>query len=132
MLKNRTHPEQSIRLLWAAKFRLPPNDPRLLQVTIREALEQVHGVAAVEQLTTERATEQRAVVQQAQKVPRFLGGDSAAMLEASHDAPVQATTRTDSEARSVADTPHLTGDPEWDALELAETDPSKPPLKIQW
>lgn len=37
--------------------------------------------------------------------------------------------RTDDEARALADTPHLTGDPEWDAIELAETSPDKPPLE---
>jgi hypothetical protein len=37
-------------------------------------------------------------------------------------------TRTDDEARSIADRPHLTGDPEWDAIELAATDPSAPPV----
>lgn len=46
----------------------------------------------------------------------------------------QQVTRNDAEARKVADTPHLTGGEwaEWDALELAETDPTKEPLKIQW
>jgi hypothetical protein len=43
------------------------------------------------------------------------------------DAP-RAVTRTDAEARALADTPHLTGDPEWDAIELAETDPNRAPL----
>jgi len=38
--------------------------------------------------------------------------------------------RTDTEAASIADTPHLTGDPEWDAIELAETDPMKEPLRV--
>ena len=38
------------------------------------------------------------------------------------------TTRTDEEARRLADTPHLTGDPEWDAVELAETNPDRPLL----
>jgi len=38
--------------------------------------------------------------------------------------------RTDEAAVSIADTPHLTGDPEWDAIELAETNPTKEPLKV--
>jgi hypothetical protein len=32
------------------------------------------------------------------------------------------------EAESVADKPQLTGDPEWDAVELAETDPMREPF----
>jgi hypothetical protein len=39
------------------------------------------------------------------------------------------TVRTDPEARRLADTPHLTGDPEWDAAELAETDPTRSLLR---
>lgn len=40
------------------------------------------------------------------------------------------TTRTDSEARKIADTAHLTGDPEWDGIELMELDPANPPLDL--
>ena len=32
------------------------------------------------------------------------------------------------EAEAVADKPHLTGDPEWDAVELAETDAMREPF----
>ena len=38
---------------------------------------------------------------------------------------LEKTVKTDDEARRLADTPHLTGDPEFDAIELAETDPSR-------
>jgi hypothetical protein len=34
-------------------------------------------------------------------------------------------TVTGLEAEAIADKPHLTGDPEWDAIELEETDPNK-------
>jgi hypothetical protein len=40
--------------------------------------------------------------------------------------------REDGEAAAIADTPHLTGDPEWDAVELAETDPTREPLPESW
>jgi hypothetical protein len=36
---------------------------------------------------------------------------------------------TDEKAQAVADTPILTGDPEWDRLELEETSTEKPWLK---
>jgi hypothetical protein len=44
-------------------------------------------------------------------------------------APPDVTVRTDPEARKLADTPHLTGDPEWDEIELRETDPTRPTLR---
>lgn len=34
------------------------------------------------------------------------------------------------EEGGIADQPHLTGDPEWDAIEMEETDPTKPPLQV--
>lgn len=37
-------------------------------------------------------------------------------------------TRTGAEAEAIADKPRLTGDPEWDAVELEETDPNREPL----
>jgi hypothetical protein len=41
----------------------------------------------------------------------------------------QKTTRYGDDAKALADKPHLTGDPEWDAIELAETDPTRPTLQ---
>ena len=35
---------------------------------------------------------------------------------------------TGPEAEKIADKPFLTGDPEWDAVELAETDPNREPF----
>lgn len=39
--------------------------------------------------------------------------------------------RTVEEQAELADTPHLTGDPEWDAIEMAEVDPAGERLKVQ-
>lgn len=36
----------------------------------------------------------------------------------------------DEKARALADTPVLTGHPDYDRWELEETDPSKPPLEL--
>lgn len=44
--------------------------------------------------------------------------------------PSAVRTRTGAEAAEIADQPHLTGDPEWDAVEIAETDPTAEPVKI--
>lgn len=44
--------------------------------------------------------------------------------------PASVSTRTGAPAAEVADKPNLTGDPEWDAIELAETDPTREPVTI--
>lgn len=46
--------------------------------------------------------------------------------------PVQAKVVTGAKADAVADKPLLTGDPEWDEIELAETDPFREPLESHW
>lgn len=107
-----------------------------MRATIREALEHVHGVAAVEALAHD--SKKRAQGQQQPQLPTglpsglrgrqcFLGGMDLSDLASQSG---EITTRRGAEAAKIADTPHLIGDAEWDALELAETDPSKPPLKI--
>jgi hypothetical protein len=96
-----------------------------LRATVRDAIEHVHGVTAVELLARDSRPRPQAPAPPGQ--PRFLGGKN--LLDADLE-PVQATVRAGAEGSKVADTPHLTGDPEWDALELAETDPTKAPLKI--
>lgn len=62
-------------------------------------------------------------------MPTFIGGAPADILNA-NPTPAK-TTDAGATGATEADRPHLTGDPEWDALELAETDPTKPPLVIQ-
>jgi hypothetical protein len=137
-LRDRRNGLEAVKFLWAARFKLPPSDERLSRVTAREALEQVHGVAAIEQLAHEAQQARKPAAPAAhtkvpqlppmsQPQPRFIGGK-----DLSDVLPQQAemVTKRGPEAQAIADVPHLTGDPEWDALELAETDPSKPPLKI--
>lgn len=61
-----------------------------------------------------------------------MGGDSANILETGDPAGPQVDTRTDEAARKLADTPHLVeGWDEWNELELAETDPAKPPIDVR-
>lgn len=97
-----------------------------MRATAREAIEHVHGITAIEQLALPKLPGLPGAG--AQTHGEFLGGDAASIIDST---PTEAVERNDDEARAFADTPHLTGDPEWDALELAETDPSKPPLQIQ-
>lgn len=114
-------------------------------MTAREALEQINGLTAFEAYVRERAEARSPAPEQAPELHEeeqtvFMGG---ALLD-----PDGATVRHPGEkkgqvtvvgaaARAIADKPHLTEGtdhywPEWDELEREETDPSKPPLKIQW
>lgn len=97
-----------VKLMWAEKFKLPPNDERLLSLTLRDAAEQVFAQDAFLKYLRE------------QEPPEHAPYDE--------NAPPIAEVRTDEAARLLADTPHLTGDPEWDAVELSETDPSRASL----
>jgi len=65
-----------------------------------------------------------------ERAPRFLAGDTSEVLNEPEQV-TQATVVTGKAGAAVADVPHLTGDPEWDALELSETDPTKPLLRIE-
>lgn len=140
---------KTVSFAWAAKFGLPPNDERLLRVTAREALEQINGVYAFEQIARERAPQQPEEVEHEEDPfgiedeaagQRFMGGAVLAEDGESIRQPGKKkgqVTVVGPEAQAVADKPHLTKGtehywPEWDELELAETDPSRPPLKIQW
>lgn len=110
-------PVEMISTLWSETFNLPQNDERLLSLTPTEALRQVNARVALANLRSaaaERARDQRDA----------LNGI---------DEPIKpkVETKTDEAAQRLADTPHLTGDPELDAIELAETDPSRPPLKLR-
>lgn len=103
-----------IKAMWAETFKLPLNDERLLALTPREALEQVFAVEALAQRRLDA-------------IKRARHG----YATFDRDAPPETEVRRDEDARKLADTPHLTGDPEWDAVELAETDPSRPPLTMK-
>jgi len=84
-------------------------------VTPKEALEHVRGIAAVEAIRSAKSED---------------AWRSRLPPELRARLPVRSSVLTDTKSQQLADTPHLTGDPEWDAIELAETDPSKEPLRI--
>ena len=146
-LEQKTNLLEMVRFAWAARFNLPPNDPRLLQATAREALEQINGSRAFEQLVQDASSKQREdsardAIEDGTATPAqhaFMGGqvlDDEGNPTATIDRRRMVTVRGP-EAEKVADTPHLTAGTkfawdEWDELELAETDPTKEPLKIQW
>jgi len=106
----KTIPEMTrmVKLMWAAKFNLPPNDERLLSLTLKEAAEQVFEQEAFKTYAREKHRTAN---------PEFQDWGEPEVETVTGDA-----------AKKVADVPHLTGDPEWDAIELAETDPRRPLL----
>lgn len=81
-----------------------------MSLTLREAAEQVFELQAYQNHMEKRAEHDPKNARFDEDNPEF-------------------ETRSDEAAQLIADTPHLTGDPEWDAIELAETDPSRPLLK---
>lgn len=90
--------------------------------TPREALEQIYGVGAFESFVREL----RENVSQSQDAPHT---DNRSWDEKRMADPHKVVKR-DEEAKKVADKPILTGDPEWDAMELAETADDKEPLVL--
>ena len=125
-LQEQKNPLEMVKFMWAAKFGLPPNDERLLRLTAREALEQVNGVRAIEKLAEEASKEnpehpdfQRDLEEGQQRDTVTFDGDIG-----------QSRAKVGTGSKSIADTPHLTGDPEWDALELAETEVGREDLRI--
>lgn len=80
----------------------------MLSLTPREAAEQVFAATAYEDYLREQ--KQQALYNDVSDAPKTV-------------------VKTDEEAKQIADTPHLTDWDEWNELELAETDPNKPPLK---
>jgi hypothetical protein len=111
-LRLRAEPLLMVTTMWSETFKLPQSDERLLSLTPHEALEQVlalEALASIRNEGAERARKQRD------------------MLD---DKPVEIEREviTGAQGEAVADKPHLTGDPEWDEIELLETDPSRPLL----
>lgn len=90
--------------MWVEKFNLPLNDPRLLSLTIKEAGEQILELAAFSEY------------KKSLRVNDQVSDDGRFRI------------RTDEEGKNIADTPLLTGDPEFDAIELAETAETNPLL----
>lgn len=80
-------------------FNLPDSDERFLRLTAREAMEQI--------------LLKRAISAHLQDLKK------AAEAPDEGEDP-QREVRTDEEGQQLADTPHLTGDPEFDAIELSE------------
>jgi len=120
-------------------------------VTAREALEHLagsHGFAAFMADSLTKKSEEAELDPWAElekanpKQPRFLGGgvldkDGESVLTPSGLGKKGQITVRGPKAAAIADKPHLTVGTEsywkeWDDLELAETDPSKPDLKIRW
>lgn len=110
----REDPILLVKTLWSEAFNLPPNDERLLSLTAHEALEQVEAREALADIRAEARRRKK-------HAEDFF-----------EDKPVVSEKKliTGKEAEQIADKPHLTGDPEWDAIELAETDPNKAPLAL--
>jgi hypothetical protein len=73
-----------------------------LSLTVRDAVEQLNGLQALD-MERQKADTKIAKQQSGQPFETVEGEEGA----------------------SIADKPHLTGDPEWDAVELAETHPTK-------
>ena len=86
-----------------------------MSLTLRGAAEQLFGLRALAEIRAEQELTEAAAA------PRHVN-------HFDENAPPEVVVRDDEEARALADTPHLTGDPEWDAVELAETDPTRAPL----
>lgn len=119
-------------------------------MTAREALEHINGVYAIEALIRERAQARSSAPEDGLDdleeddagTTTFMGGarlasDGQSVVRSASSGKKGQVTVVGPKAQAVADRPHLTKGtdhywPEWDELELEETDPSKPPLKIQW
>lgn len=86
-----------------------------MSLTVREAVEQVRGVQVAKDLFGDSSP-----AESLQKLVPLLR----ALLKLPQE-PARGYAEDDEDAKSVADDPHLTGDPEFDAVELAETDPTR-------
>ena len=131
---------EMLRFVWARQFSLPPNDARLLQATAQEALEQINGLRALEAMARSATPVIADADDDASPKSQFMGGqilDDEGNVSTPGPKRGRMTTVTGPAAEKIADKPHLTAGTkhywaEWDELELAETDPSKEPLRIQW
>ena len=99
-------------------FNLPPNDERLCTLTEREALEQILMVHAAKSIKAEWEKEKLDKVKT----------EIEQMIDPTKPMKPVVKTVIGLDAEKIADEPRLTGDPEWDAVELAETNPNKEPI----
>ncbi len=95
-------------------YNLPPNDERLLSLHENEVMEQLLLAMAFEDYREQQKDsadeqEEETIVRGSQKRVKIL---------------------RDEKAKKLADTPKITGNSWYDEMERAETDPSKPLLKI--
>jgi len=105
--------------VWSQTFQLPPNDERYLRLSVREAIEQI---LLRRTLLAKQAQAQEKAMADLLAARRHAAPDP---FSPEHEADVRIAD--DAAAADIADTPRLTGDPEWDAIELAETDPDREP-----
>ena len=92
-------------------FNLPANDERLLSQNENEVMEQLFLRMAYEEFREDYA--KRTEAQEETTIVNSGGGK----------------VLRDEDAKKLADTPQITGDPWFDAMERSETDASKPPLE---
>jgi hypothetical protein len=104
---------------WAAKFNLPPNDPRFLSVRLREAAEHLHMMTAFDEVIAEA----RARASRLEQLRKLYGSEADIPPELLTDV---AETLTGTSASPLADTPLTTGDPEIDAWEREEFEDTSP------
>lgn len=100
----RKDPKTMLIAAWMKTFNLPPNDERLLRLSEREAAEQVLLAQAWEAEVMDRAKTRQ---------PPALQGDFVGKPDV--------TVKRGADAAKVADSAHLTGNAEFDAVELRET-----------
>ncbi len=113
-------PDLMLQGMWSATFNLPPNDPRLLRLSAREALDQMILFRAAKSIEADNfaaAVKKDRTQQDSDKDPY------------SPNFRAKTKTVTGAEAEKIADHQlELTGNAEWDAVELAETDPMREPF----
>lgn len=116
----KAEPELMVAGMWSATFNLPPNDPRLLQVSVREALDHLILHRAAKSIEADN------LAAAAKKARTRQGGSDDPY---SPNFRPETKTVVGKKAEKVADKPlPMTGNAEWDAVELAETDPMREPF----
>ena len=110
-------PTLMLTAMWVREFKIPPTDPRFLQLSERELLEQVFLIRALESIQSD-------YVREATNAPT----PDPTSDPFSPAYKVKEKVVLGKDAEKLSDQPRLTGDPEWDAVELAETDGLREPI----